>query len=80
MYEFYQYIYRSLEYYSMKLPDQLNLFKKNIVKMLRYRNSDQIKSVEDILSYKDGNQEMFTLQALVNPVIMPLTASKLNDS
>lgn len=79
VYGFYQYIYRSLEYCSMKSVDQLVLFNKNIMKLLDYRTQNSTKSIPDVLAYKDKNQEMFVIQSLMNQSIIPTTASKLTE-
>ncbi len=80
IYGFYNYLYKSLEYYSMYSVDKLVLFNTNIKKLLGYRNAWSGKSVEDVMKYKEGvetsavyqNDEMFAIQALVNKEIVPL--------
>jgi hypothetical protein len=54
MYGFYNNIYKSLEYYSMKSVDQLELFNKNIQKLLEYR--DKKITIEEIAKYKEDKE------------------------
>lgn len=80
IYWFYNYLYKSLEYYSMKSIDQLLLFDKNIQTLLSYRNKKlEQQSLEEVTKYKEDdknplwtqNQEMFAVQALLHPSIIP---------
>jgi hypothetical protein len=49
--------------------EQLQSFQKNITTLLKYRA--EAKPIESLLSTKEDNQEMFALQAISNPAIIP---------
>lgn len=72
---FYNFIYKSLEYYSMGSINQLQWFQKNINTLLKYR--EEPKSISSLLSYKENNQEMFAIQSITNPGIIP---NNVNES
>lgn len=87
VYGLYNYIYKSLEYYSMGSIDQLNKFSKNITTLLEYRNENISKSTDEVLKYKEDkenpttyqNDEMFFIQSLVNQAVIPQITSKLTE-
>lgn len=75
MYGLYNYLYRSLEYYSLKSIDQLQLFQKNIMTLLQYKNTIWTQSTETVMRYKEKNNEMFVLQILTNQSEIPQMSS-----
>ncbi len=64
IYALYNFIYKSLEYYSMESIDQLQLFQKNINTLLAYREQKGTQALETI--DRTSNPEMFALQTLTN--------------
>lgn len=64
IYALYNFIYKSLEYYSMESIDQLQLFQKNINTLLTYREQNGTQTLESI--DRTSNPEMFVLQTLTN--------------
>lgn len=76
-YAFYSFIYTSLEYYSMGPIEQLQSFQKNITTLLKYRT--EAKPIESLLQIKEDNQEMFALQAISNPAIIPNGTTTIGD-
>ena len=85
IYWLYNYIYKSLAYYSMKSVDQLILFNKNIQGLLTYRSKKS--PIDEVMKYKEDkqnptwnqNQEMFALQSLVHPSNIPEVTNTLTD-
>lgn len=64
IYALYNFIYKSLEYYSMEPIDQLQLFQKNIQTLLTYRQQKGTQAVESL--DRTNNPELFVLQTLTN--------------
>lgn len=65
----YNLLYRSMEYYTI---DQLQLFQKNIKKMVDYRNVST-----NLNSYK--NIEEFVIKSMSHTTIIPNNQANLND-
>ena len=71
----------------MKSIDQLLLFDKNIQTLLSYRNKKITQSTDDVLKYKQSNDnpniyqnnEMFVIQSLINQSIIPPTTNKITE-
>lgn len=79
-YAFYNFMYKSLEYYSMGSIDQLQLFQSNINTLLQYRQEPRIsQSPEILMQRKNENQEMFALQMITNRTIIPNTNNITSD-
>lgn len=72
MHGLYNYLYKSLEYYSLRSIDQLQSFQKNIANLLQYKNTTSTQSIETVMKYKETNKEMFVLQALTHHTTLPL--------
>lgn len=87
IYAFYNYLYRTLGYYSMQSTDTLTLFATDIKKLLEYRNTKKNQSIEEVMKYEEGsetsaayqNQEMFLIQSLVNTSVIPVNTSVFTD-
>ncbi|MEI8009481.1 MAG: hypothetical protein WCI00_09340 [bacterium] len=79
-YAFYNFMYKSLEYYSMGSIDQLQLFQSNINTLLQYRQEPRIsQSPEVLIQRKNENQEMFALQTITNRTIITNITSTFSD-
>ena len=79
-YAFYNFIYKSLEYYSMWSIDQLQLFQSNINTLLQYRQEPRISQSPGVLiQRKNENQEMFAIQTITNRTIITDNTSTFSD-
>ena len=79
-YAFYNFIQKSLEYYSMGSIEQLQWFQNTINTLRQYREwPTKTQSLETLLPHKEENQEMFALQAITNQAIISSTTSTISD-
>lgn len=75
-YSFYNFIYTSLDYYSMRSIDQLQSFQTSINTFANYRKQPWAsQSVDTLHSRESKNQEMFVLQTVTNKSIIPDTSA-----
>jgi len=78
-YGLYNYLYKSLEYYSLGSTSQLQIFQQDIEKLLQYRNTKATQSSENVMAYKATNEEMFVVQSLVNQTTLPIDTTTLKN-
>ncbi|MFA7298806.1 MAG: hypothetical protein WC010_04140 [Candidatus Absconditabacterales bacterium] len=78
-YAFYNYLYKSLEFYSMRGITQLQTFQNSITTLVDFRERMKTKSIDGVMSHEGTNQEMFVLQAMSNQAVIPSVTDRLKD-
>lgn len=74
IYNFYNYLYRSFQYYTMKPMVQLENWNTNMNDILTAKEQSKTQSPQELLLQEEGskNQKRFVLHGIVNQKIMGL--------